>query len=562
MSWSQSIRNLKRTREIIQVLVKYGFEDLVSNSSLRNFVSEKNRIRWIRDEKPVLSYTRWERIRMACEELGPTFVKLAQIMSIRPDVVPEPLIKELEKLQDHVGPFPFKQVKEIIERETGKRIEDTFAFFDEKPLASASIGQVHLATLHDGEEVVVKVQRPGVRETVERDLAVIAEAARRAERYLKRQGVMNPNEIVRAFERSIMKELDYNNEARNIESFRKFYRKHKNFYVPKAFKEYTSEKVMVIEFAKGCKINDEKKLRKWGLNPKKIAENGMAVYLTQIFEFGYFHADPHPGNVLVKKDGTICLIDFGMVGRLMPKDKFAFANVFIAIAKKSPEEMALNLKRLATSHEIEDMRTLQYELSELIEDFSDLDVSEASINDMSASLQKIMYDHKIAVPGSVFLIFRAFAILEGIGKQIHPNFNSYEFMLPYGQKIFESNYNPETIFKEVSLSFEEGLSLWRTMPRGIKEIINKTRKGKLRIEVNHQGYGYLLKKLDILTNRLAFALIICALIIGSSITLLADFTPAQIGDYGVPKVTMAGYFIAGGLFVLLLYSIIRRKTFK
>ncbi|MCI5056160.1 MAG: AarF/UbiB family protein, partial [Flavobacteriales bacterium] len=333
MSIGQTFKNLKRTREIIQILVKYGFEDLVSNSTLRNFVPETTRLKWLRQDRPALSYTTWERIRMAAEELGPTFVKLAQILSIRPDILPEPLIKELEKLQDRVPPFPFETAREIIETEMGMPIEDAFDDFQEKALASASIGQVHRAKLKGGEEVVVKVQRPGVREVVERDLAIIVEATRRAERYLKRQGMLNPKDVVHTFQRSILKELDYNNEARNIEKFKNFYQKHRNFYVPGAYREMSSERVLVIEFAGGCKINDANQLRAWGLDPKKIAENGMFIYLTQIFEYGYFHADPHPGNVLVKPDGTICLIDFGMVGRLMPKDKIAFATVFISIAK-------------------------------------------------------------------------------------------------------------------------------------------------------------------------------------------------------------------------------------
>ena len=206
--FNQTFRNLGRMREILAILVKYGFEDIVTNSTLRNFVSETRRHSWLRQEKPVFEYTRWERIRMAAEELGPTFIKLAQVLSIRPDMMPEPLIKEFEKLQDRVPPFPFEQAKVIIERELGRPISEVFSEFNEKPLASASIGQVHKARLKTGQEVVVKVQRPEVAEIVERDLAIIKDVVQRADRYLKKQGVLNAPDVVRAFDRSIMKELD------------------------------------------------------------------------------------------------------------------------------------------------------------------------------------------------------------------------------------------------------------------------------------------------------------------------------------------------------------------
>mgnify|MGYP002632861815 FL=1 len=320
----QTFQNIKRIREIIAVLVKYGFEDVVTNSTLRNFVSEKGRISWKRQGQPVFKYTRWERIRMVCGELGPTFIKLAQVLSNRPDMLPAPLITELEKLQDNVPPVPFEQIKATIESETGKKLEDVFQTFNEKPLATASIGQVHKARLINGKEVVVKIQRPGVKDMVFRDLAILTDGVQRAERYLKKQGILNAMDMVHSFERSMHKELDYRTEARNLERFRKLYKEYRNFIIPAAYREYSTEMVMVMEFVGGCKISDVAQIRAWGLNPEKVAENGMNIYLTQIFEFGIFHADPHPGNVLVRRDGVICLLDFGMVGTLMKKDKYSF----------------------------------------------------------------------------------------------------------------------------------------------------------------------------------------------------------------------------------------------
>lgn len=562
MIFNQTFRNIGRTREIIAVLVKYGFEDVIANSTMRNFVPERMRISWMRQERPALEYTRYERIRMVAEELGPTFVKLAQVLSNRPDMLPEPLIKELEKLQDSVPPFKYEVVREIIRSELGAEIEDIFAEFEERPLASASIGQVHRARLKSGQRVVVKVQRPEVKEIVERDIAIIKEAVTRTERYLQRQGVINAMDVVLAFERTMTKEMDYRNEARNIDRFRETYKDHKNFYIPKAFRDYSTEKVLVIEFSEGCKISDVPQLRAWGLDPAKVAENGMSIYLTMIFEYGFFHADPHPGNVFVRQDGVIALIDFGMVGQLMPKDKFNFAGIFISFAKQDAKDMAMYMKRLSIEDQIQDERQFEYDLNDLIDDFALLDVSESNIADMISRLQKIMYDNKMRVPGGIFLIFRAFAILEGLGKTLHPKFNTYEFIRPYGAKLIKEQLKPKNLVTELSHRASSLTSFLNNFPLEVREIVTKTNKGKLHFEVEHQGYGYLLKKLDSVTNRIAITLIIVALIIGSSLVMLAELPPQAISPTGYPYLSLIGFFTASGLFAILVYSILRRRVYK
>ncbi len=562
MGFNATFRNLGRLRQIIVVLIKYGFEDLVSNSTVRNFVPENMRVRWIRQNKPVLQYTRWERMRMAVEELGPTFIKLAQILSNRPDLLPEELIKEFEKLQDKVPPFSSDEAIAIIERELNKKIDEIFLEFNPKPLASASIGQVHKGTLITGEDVVIKVQRPEVAELINRDLAILTEIVNRAERYLKKQGVLNAQEIVHVFKRSMSKELNYNNEARNISRFRETYKNYKNFYIPKVYRNISTDKVMVMEFVEGCRFTDIKQIRNWGLNVKKIVEEGFKIYLTQIFEFGYFHADPHPGNVLIRKDGVICLLDFGMVGQLMQKDKFAFANVFVGMAREDAKMMASNLRKLAIEDKIDDMRAFEYDVNELIEDYATLDVGEASIADMTKSLQKLMLDYQMKVPGSVFLIFRALAILEGIGKIMYPELKTYEYIKPFGKKIVQEQWSPENIISEVNTRISQVSGLLTSIPVELREILKLTRSGKIHIETELQGYGYLLKKLDSLTNRISITLIIMALIIGASITTTVTFPANMYTDYGLSYVSLSGYIAAGVLFVILVYAILRRRVYK
>ena len=563
MAFNQTIRNLNRTREILGILIKYGFEDIITNSTLRNLVTESTRISWLRQDKPVFEYTRYERIRMCAEELGPTFVKLAQVLSNRPDIIPDALVREFEKLQDRVPPFSFEEAKAIIERETGKNLEDIFEEFSEKPMASASIGQVHRARLRTGELVVVKVQRPDVADIISQDLAVIKEAVKRADRYLKKQGILNADEVVKVFERSMQKELDYNNEARNIERFRATYKHRTDFYVPKPYREYSSDKVLILEFVEGCKITDVRQLKEWGISPVKVVEQGMDIYLSQIFEYGYFHGDPHPGNVLVDKNGRIILLDFGMVGQLMKKDKYAFAGIFIAMSRHNAQEMAAQMRKLAVEDNIVDMRQFIYDLNDLIEDYASLDVSESSIQDVITRLQKIMFDYKITVPGGVFIIFRAFAILEGIGKKMHPNFKTYEFIKPYGQKLIAEQLKPGNLAEEVQTRLSNISAFLNSFPVEVRGILQKASRGKLHFEVELQGYGYLLKKMDSIANRLSITYIICALIIGSSIALLADFNVKDMPFYyGINQWSFGGFCIAGGLFVILSYAILRRRIYK
>lgn len=562
MALNQTFRNLNRTREIIGILIKYGFEDVVMYSTLRNLVPESTRLKWLRNDQTGAELTRYERIRMAVVELGPTFVKIAQILSNRPDIIPEGLMREFEKLQSRVPPFDSKAAMAIVEREIGKPISEVFEEFSEMPLASASIGQVHKAKLKTGEQVVVKVQRPTVADVMERDLNIIKDVVRRADRYLRKQGITNAEDMVNVFDRALSKELDYRNEARNIERFRTLYRHRRDFYIPKAFREYSTDKILIMEYVEGCKITDLEQLKKWNISPKDVVERGMDIYLTQIFEYGYFHGDPHPGNVLVREDGTIILLDFGMVGQLMQKDKYAFAGIFIAMARHDAREMATQMKNLAIEDNITDMRQFTYDLNDLIEDYASLDVSEASIQDVINRLQKLMYTYRITVPGGVFIVFRAFAILEGIGKIMYPNFRTYDFIRPYGQRLLTEQLKPANLANEAAGRFSSFYSFLSTLPIDIKNILQKTNNGKIHFEIELQGYGYALKKWDSITNRLVLTLILCALVMGSSVALLGKYDERMTYYYGINAWSFIGYSIAGGLFVILLYIILRRRVYK
>ncbi|MCB2377417.1 AarF/ABC1/UbiB kinase family protein [Hymenobacter sp. BT635] len=550
--FKNTISNLGRIRQVVEVLVRYGFEDVVTSTALRRLVTQKRRISWQHAERAVFETSRWERVRMVIEDLGPTFIKLAQAMSNRPDLLPEALIDEFQKLQSDVPPFDVRLARQIIERELGQPITAVFSEFEEKPLGSASIGQVHKARLLTGEEVVVKVQRPDVQEKVRTDLSLLHELVRLTAGFLRNHGLSNPQDIVDAFERSMMKELDYTSEARSMEQFRKLYEAYETFSIPKPYRELSTAKILVIEFVSGCKITDKPQLLEWGLSPEKVAETGMDIYLTQIFEFGIFHADPHPGNVLVRPDGTLVLIDFGMVGKLSKQQKYAFAGVFIGMARQDARSMALNFRRLALTADIPDMRTFEADLNDLIEDFTMLDVKEMSMSDLADRLQVIIYDYKLQVPGAVFLILRALVILEGIGKVLHPRFNTFEFVRPYGARIIAEQYSPENILSEAQYTGTQLLALVQTLPADLRQIMRKISRGDLRLKVELSGYQALMRTADRLVSRTIIALIAVAFLLFSGLSLLGHYSPEMRYLHGIPILTWWSLGITGFLFLILL----------
>ncbi|WP_310396941.1 AarF/ABC1/UbiB kinase family protein [Hymenobacter sp.] len=550
--FKNTISNLHRIRQVAEVLLRYGFEDAVTTTPLRRLVSQARRLSWQRADRQVFETTRWERVRLIIEELGPTFIKLAQAMSNRADLLPQALIDEFEKLQSNVPPFETALARQIIEEELGRPIAEVFSEFDDTTLGSASIGQVHRARLLTGEEVVVKVQRPGVRDKVRSDLALLHELVRLTAGFLQKQGLANPQDVVDAFERSMSKELDYTAEARAMEQFRKLYEDYTTFSIPKPFRELSTSRILVIEFVSGCKITDKAQLLAWNLSPAAVAENGMDIYLTQIFEFGVFHADPHPGNVLVQPDGTIVLIDFGMVGRLTKQQKYAFAGVFIGMARQDARSMALNFRRLALTAEIPDMRAFEADLSQLIEDFATLDVKEMSMSDLADALQTVIYNYKLQVPGAVFLILRALVILEGIGKVLHPRFNTFEFVQPYGAKIIREQYSRANLLSEAEYTGTQLLALLQTLPADVRQIVRKISKGELRVKIELIGYNTLMRKADQLVSRTILALLGVGGLLFSGLTLLGRYSPAMPYHRGVPELTWWSLGATGFMLVVLL----------
>ncbi|MCK5367049.1 MAG: AarF/ABC1/UbiB kinase family protein [Cyclobacteriaceae bacterium] len=554
MLFNNTIENIGRIRKIVEVLAKYGFEDIVVNTGLRNILTPKKKAKGrISKEEEQFTHSRWERIRLIMEELGPTYIKLGQMLSNRPDFVPEPLIKELEKLLDDVPPFSTEKAREIIEKELSQPISEIFMYFDEKPIGSASIGQVHRARLTDGDDVVVKVQRPNAKRQVTADLALIREFVKLTENYFIKAGILNPLEIVDTFSKSLLSELDYSIEARNLDQFRSLYRDDDTLYIPKPFRDLTTKKVLTSEFISGCKVNDIPTLKSWGLRPPDIARKGLNIYLKQIFEVGIFHADPHPGNILIKPNGKIGLIDFGMVGKLVQSQKYAFAGVFISLANKDAKSMATNLRRLAIDHEINDMRAFEYDLNDLIQDYVVLANEDVGVKDFTVRLQKLAYKYKLQIPGVIFLILRSLSILEGTAKTLDPKFDILENIKPYGIKLIAEQYSLKNISGELSHTISQAFSLLYNLPLEMRDIVKQIRKGKIVLNTRQIGFEKYQRQLDFMANRLVMAIIIGALIIASALSYGSALEKDVAGLFGVPYFSIFCLLLAGFLaFVIFI----------
>lgn len=551
-----TFNNANRVREIISILMKYGFDEVVSNTALGKLVPYSTMI-----NPPDAQSPSDERIRRAIEELGPTFIKFAQILSNRPDLIPSGLLEEFKKLQSDVPPFKFEQVKKIIETSTGKPINRTFRYLAQKPVGAASIGQVHKGKLLSGEMVAVKVQRPNIRKTIETDISILKYIVRLSEKYIQRQGLLNPMEVIEVFEKVILKELNYEKEARNLALFKKYYEKNDRFYVPKVYPKFSNEKILVQEFIYGCKITDIETLKSWGIDRKKLAETGLDIYLSQIFEHGFFHADPHPGNIIIQNDGTICLIDFGMVGKLIKADKFHLAGIFIGMAQQDARKMTVSLQQLALDSDIDNFKALEGDLAELIEEYGTLNLGETNVSALATQLQKIIYKYQIRLPPSIYIILRALTILEGIGKMIYPELNFYQFLEPYGVKIFKEQYSLKNIRDNGVSIFLQLFSIFNNLPFDAKEIITQIKKGKLHIEIKHEGSEELLSKMDFITNRITLAVISSALFVASAIMMTVKMSDYWMLSNGISIFSLVGFALASLLLIIVLIGIVRSGKF-
>ena len=550
----RTYRHINRYREIITVLFKHGFGDLVTSSQIEKHLDFGKKLIHNRKVKKTTSLSRWERIRMVLEELGPTFIKFGQIMSNRPDILPEPLLMELEKLQDSVPPMPNEEAEKIIEQELGKPISELFKNFDPDPIASASIAQVYRAELFSGEKVAVKVQRTGIQKIIETDLEIMFHFSLLMEKHIAEMEILNPVETVKEFERSIRKEIDFDIEASNIERFARNFQTDMTIYIPEVYRAYSTKKILTMEFIDGIKVSNLKSLREAGNDPVLIADRGCDLVLKQIFEHGFFHADPHPGNILIMKDNITCFLDFGMMGTLLPKHQDYLGNIIVGVVNKDSEKITETLIRLTGTYNIENRDQLEQRVSELINQYAYISLKEIKVGEFLNKLFRMLIDFKLRLPSDFYLLSKALITIEGVGTKLDPDFDMVAHIEPFAKNLLKKRLDPVKLAKDLYSSIAELRLLLKDFPFEIREIIRQIKTGKLKVEFEHKGLEPMLVKHDQISNRIAFAIVLAALIIGSSLIVLSKIPPLW---NGVPIIGIVGFVGAGIMGFGLLISILR-----
>ncbi len=554
--WSigRTYRHMKRYHEIAAVLFKYGFGDLIANSHIEKYLNMGKKFIPGTQVKEAIYLSRWERIRLVIEELGPTFIKFGQIMSNRPDMLPEPLLAELEKLQDEVPPMPLEDAEEMLKQELRKPISELFKNFNTKPIAAASIAQIYKAELFNREKVAVKVQRVGIKEIIETDLEIMTNFALLMEKHIQEMKILNPVEMVKEFERTIRKEIDFENESSNIERFARNFQTDLSIYVPEVYKDLSTKKILTMEFIDGIKVSDMEKLKEAGNDPKIIAARGADLVIKQIFEHSFFHADPHPGNIMVLKDNVICFLDFGMMGMISPRHKKLLGDIIIGIVNKDSSKITKSLMLLTNKLSIEHQELLEYRISELVNQYAYLSLKDVKVGLLLNNIIQMLVNFKIKLPASFYLLSKALVTVEGVGTTLDPDFNVVDHIEPFAKDAAKKQLDPIKMIKDLYSSVMDLSLLLKDFPAEVRGIIRQVKKGELKLEFEHKGLEPMLEKHDQISNRIAFAIVLAALIIGSSLIVLAKVPPLW---KGIPVIGILGFIGAGIMGFWLLISILK-----
>ena len=527
----------KRVMKLSGVIAKYGFDELFKRGELEKYIPKNVKRRYSDKIEEINSYTFYERIRMAIEEMGPVYVKFGQMLSNRKDILPEEFIIELQKLQDNVEVEKI-DVRKKLDLELGIDVNDYFSEIEENPMASASIGQVFRAKLKTGEKVVIKIQRENIRPVVEADLGIMKNLAKTLEKYYDDLKRMNISEIVESFEKMLNEELSLNNELNNMLRFANNFKNDSRIHVPIVYKTLSNDRILTMEMIEGFKITDAENIIKIGIETKKVARTGLDLYLTQFLKHGFFHADPHPGNIFIKENGQIVFIDFGAMGRLYPNERELLINLIIYSLKKDVKKMIETIRELAVKFEVADERKFERELYGLIELVDENSLENIDVVTIFEKARKIFSNNQILLSEDIYLLVKGIGQIEGIGRHLDPTLNITKVMRPYMNKITKERMNPINIFRKGISKIETFSDNWLTLPTDMKILLEKIQNNELKHK--HEIIGF--DKFQKTFERLILAIIISSLFVGSSILALANIPPKI---FGISGLGLLGFFISG-----------------
>ena len=551
----RTYRNLNRYRQILGVLIKYGFGDLIETLKIEQYIEIGLQMISKKRRERVEKSSRAERVRMAFEELGPTYIKLGQILSTRPDLVQIDFVRELSKLQDEVPPFPFEDARRIVESELGSPLENIFATFEETPLASASIGQVHRARYLDGEDVAVKVQRPGIRRLIDIDLEIMLHLATLAENHIEELSFHQPVTIVEEFAKTLERELDYTIEATNTERVSREFLQDTTVYIPKVYRETTTSRVLTTELVQGIKVSKLDLLDQEGYDRKMITYRGAHVCLSQIFDQGFFHADPHPGNIFVLPGNVICLLDFGMVGSIDRNTRENFVELVDSIVRRDETRAANCLLRITSWDEEPNMRAFEKDVAEFIGQHLYKPLKEIELGKLLQHLLELAARHHLRIYPDIFLMMKALSTVEGVACRLDPDFDMLLHAEPFIKKIKLQRFSPERLESDVLSLTSQIFTFLKDFPKDLLEITRLIRHRKLSFSHELQGLDQMLSTHDQISNRISFSIIIAALIIGSALIVISKTPPLF---YGISLIGIIGFLAAVIMGIWLLVAILKK----
>lgn len=535
-------RKLKRSARLVSVLSKYGFQDLISRLN----TSKKD------DEQLGISADAglYQRIRLALEELGPSFVKFGQGFSNREDLLPPDLIAELQKLQDKVETVPM-DIESVVAKEFDITPSDFFLDINPQPIATASIAQVYTARLLTGEKVILKIKKPNVQAVIEDDLLLIKDLVKLIDNYSEWGKKLNLKQVVSTFEKSLLEEVSLINEKNNIHQFAINFKDNTDTHVPKVYDDFSNNNVLCMEFIEACKITDVAALKEKNLDPVQLSEKGLKLFATQILEYGFFHADPHAGNILVQNDGKIVFIDFGAVGKIQPNDKEILENMIVGFVAKNPNRIIRNLKKMAISYDIPDDKQFEKDVSEVLEFVHSTSLQDINTQEIMNKMKDVIANNHINMPGYFYLLFKGIGLIEGVGRTINPDLDIVKTLSPYTKTIIAQRFSPRNLLKNNLsriLDFTDNLD---EIPKELKSLLEKLDGNKFTVTSEIRNIDKTNQLLNRGLTNVVIAIVLAALIMASAVFLsLREPETLEIASSS---------FIIGLLSAVLLYRLLKKS---
>ena len=551
------VGNTVRLAEVVQVLIKHGFAEAVDRTGLYGGLPAKVlrglRLAKAREGPPE---TLGKRLNSALTELGPTFVKLGQVLATRPDILSKEIRSELGRLQDEVTTLPFEKMRPVIEDSLGKPLNELFKEFPETPVASASLSQVYKAKMLNGLTVAVKVRRPGMTQVINSDINLLTAVAEWIDEHVEDFDWLDTTGLVKEFRRTILRELDFSIEARNIQRFHENFIDDPTVEIPRVYEDLSSTEVLTMSFIDGIRVDDVDRYEERNCDPKVVSVNGCRAICKQIFEYNFFHADPHPGNIWVTRDNRLAFLDYGMVGHLERSDVGILADLLRAVFQKNSRAMTDCILILTDAGDLEDVRALQQEAADYLSFEAQAIIARGEVGRALGKILDVLSNHGLQLPPRFALLIKALATIESTARELDPKLDMLPIIKPYVEEVIKRRFSPEGIIDDAKEYAFTLVRLVKNIPFDMHVLMQMARHGRFKIEFKHVGLERLTRVLDRASNRVAFSVVTGSLIVGSSLLLATG-----AGVTGTRTLGLVGFIIAGVLGIGLLISILRSRNF-